>query len=241
VVFLTARWRHLVMLNYAVDPGVLESHVPRGTAVDSWNGTTYVSLVAFSFLGTRGMGLPVPLHRDFEEINLRFYVRARGPEGMRRGVVFVREVVPRRAIALVARWLYNESYVARPTRSTIAEPSAEGGGSATYAWKHAGSWLTIGAEYAGAPVPPPEGSEAEFITQHYWGYASQRDGGTVEYRVEHPRWRIWPATSHVADGDFAGFYGTQFSATLGRPPTSVFVAEGSPVVVHGGARLRSVS
>ena len=120
-VFLTAEWRDLVMLNYAVDPAILVPHVPNGTELDTWEGTTFTSLVAFSFLSTRVKSLPIPFHRDFEEINLRFYVRAKGPEGWRRGVVFVKEVVPRLAIASVARWLYNENYVACPTRSRLDE------------------------------------------------------------------------------------------------------------------------
>jgi len=239
-VFLTAEWRHLVMLNFAIEPAALMPLVPRGTELDSWKGTTYVSLVAFSFLDTRVKRLPVPFHRDFEEINLRFYVRAHGSEGPRRGVVFVREVVPRLAIAAIARWLYNENYVACATRSTIAGSIGDGGGSATYSWKHRGQWLTIGAEYCGDPALPSENSEEQFITEHYWGYSSKRDGSTIEYRVEHPQWRVWPAMRHTAAGDFSGFYGSEFAAALARTPTSVFVADGSPVVVRNGAPLGRV-
>ena len=127
-VFLTAEWRRLVMVNFPIEPSQLQKHAPPGTEIDSWQGTTFVSLVAFQFLNTKVLGIPIPLHRNFEEINLRFYVRHRGPEGWRRGVVFVREVVPRWAIAAVARWLYNEKYVACPTRSTINDPSGEAEG-----------------------------------------------------------------------------------------------------------------
>lgn len=236
-VFLTAEWRHLVMLNYPIEPAVLEPYVPRGTELDAWNGTTYISLVAFSFLDTRVRQLSIPFHRDFEEINLRFYVRARASDGLRRGVVFLREVVPRIAIASIARWLYNENYVACPARSIITECNADGAGSATYSWKHRGQWLTIGAEYSGAPVLPPENSEEEFITEHYWGYSSQSDGSTKEYRVEHPQWRVWPASKYTAEGDLSGFYGAEFAAALAREPTSVFVADGSPIVVRKGTTL----
>ena len=148
--FLTAQWRFLVMLNFAIEPLVLESYVPRGTELDTWNGTIYVSLVALSFVDTKVKGFAIPLHRDFEEINLRFYVRSTCPE-RRRGVVFIREVVPRFAIALIAKWLYNENYAACPTRSAIRQPVAGGSGSASYGWKHNGQWLTISAEFAGVP------------------------------------------------------------------------------------------
>lgn len=240
-VFLTAEWRDLVMLNYAVDPDILAPYVPRGTAVDRWQGTTFVSLVAFSFLNTRVKGIPVPFHRDFEEINLRFYVRAEGPEGWRRGVVFVREVVPRRAIAALARRLYNENYVACRTRSRIETDAPGGARRIEYGWRHRGAWLSIGATCSGPPELSAEGSEEEFITEHYWGYSSRRDGGTVEYRVEHPRWRVRAATDRFADGNFAEFYGARFAEALSRPPTSAFVAEGSPVKVRQGGRLEGVS
>ena len=224
------------MLNYSVEPAVLTPHVPNGTELDDWNGTTFISLVAFSFLDTRVKRLPIPFHRNFEEINLRFYVRAKGPEGWRRGVVFVREVVPRRAIASIARWLYNENYVACPTRSHLGEDE-QGVRNVEYGWRYQAEWLTIGAQYSGAAILPDAGSEEEFITEHYWGYSSQRDGSTAEYGVEHPQWQVWPAASHVARGNFVGFYGAEFAEALARSPTSVFVADGSGVVVREGARL----
>ena len=236
--FLTAEWHRLVMLNYPIDPAVLLPYTPRGTEIDAWQGTTFVSLVGFLFLDTRVKGVAIPLHRNFEEINLRFYVRARGPEGWRRGVVFVREVVPRPAIALMARLLYNENYLACPTRSRVEDPAADRPGIAEYAWKHDGAWLTIGAEYRGESALPAEGSEEEFITEHYWGYSSQRDGGAVEYRVEHPRWRVWPASRTKIEGDFSGFYGPDFHLALDAGPTSAFVAEGSAVTVRGGTPLK---
>jgi hypothetical protein len=235
-VFLTAEWRDLVMLNYAVDPTILAPHVPDGTEVDAWRGTTFVSLVAFSFLDTRVKGVAVPFHRNFEEINLRFYVRAKGPEGWRRGVVFVREVVPRRAIAAVARRLYNENYTACPTR--CRRGTRAGTETLEYGWRSNGEWLSIGAAFSGRPALPAEGSEEEFITEHYWGYSSQRDGGTVEYRVEHPRWNVWTASGHTAVGDFERFYGAEFGEALAASPSSAFVADGSAVVVRRGACLR---
>src|SRR5258708_27224969 len=95
-IFLTAEWRHLVMLNYPVEPTLIEALVPPGLELDDYGSITYVSLVGFLFLQTRVAGIPFPFHRNFEEVNLRFYVRHRRPQGWRRGVVFVREIVPRR-------------------------------------------------------------------------------------------------------------------------------------------------
>jgi uncharacterized protein YqjF (DUF2071 family) len=118
-IFLTAEWRYLAMLNYEVDPAVLARRVPFGTELDTLNGKTFVSIIGFLFLKTRFLEIPVPLHQVFEEVNLRFYVRRRAEEGWRRGVVFVKEIVPRWAIAAVARRCYEENYVAMPMRHQI--------------------------------------------------------------------------------------------------------------------------
>jgi len=227
----------LLMLNFPIEPKDLFEHTPRGTEIDTWNGEAQVSLVAFSFLNTRVKGVAVPFHRNFEEVNLRFYVRSRGPDGWRRGVVFVREVVPKQAIASVARWLYNENYIACPTESTLIDPSQGSPGSAEYRWRHGGQWLSIGARYSGEPVLPTPESQEEFITEHYWGYSKQRDGGTVEYQVEHPRWRVWPAVDVACDGPIVSFYGDEFAAALAAGPRSSFVADGSAVTVHKGQRI----
>jgi uncharacterized protein YqjF (DUF2071 family) len=238
-VFLTAEWRWLAMLNYAVDPAVLRPLVPRGTELDAWGGTTYASMVGFLFLRTRVLGVPIPFHRDFEEVNLRFYVRRRGPEGWRRGVVFVKEIVPRAAIAAVARVLYGENYVAHPMRHAV---DVEGGalregGAVAYGWKAGDAWASLRAVTAGAPAALEPGSEAEFITEHYWGYAAQRDGGCVEYRVEHPAWRVWRAAESQLDADVDRLYGPAIGPFLRADPVSAFVAEGSPIVVRRGVRI----
>ena len=112
--FLTANWRYLAILNYTVDPRLLAPFVPLGTEIDFENGETFLSVVGFLFLDTRLLGLPIPLYRDFEEVNLRFYVRRKSADTWRRGVVFIRELVPRRAIALIARACYGENYLAGP-------------------------------------------------------------------------------------------------------------------------------
>ena len=235
--FLTAQWRHLVMLNYVVDPAVLDPYVPTGTTLDAWAGRHYVSVVAFRFLNTRIKGVRIPFHQNFDEINLRFYVGREGPDGRRRGVVFIKEVVPRWAIAAVARWVYNENYVACPTRSSINLPTGADGALA-FSWRpQKMEELAVKVTVSGSPHSWESGSEAEFITEHYWGYAAQRDGGTIEYRVEHPPWDIWVGHRAKLTGPVAKFYGPAFGAVLSQTPASAFVATGSPVTVRQGQRL----
>jgi uncharacterized protein YqjF (DUF2071 family) len=236
-IFLTAEWRYLVMLNFEIDPAVLVPFVPRGTELDTWQGRTLVSVVGFLFQRTRVFGMAVPRHQEFEEVNLRFYVRRQAAAGPRRGVVFVKEIVPRWAIATVARLLYNERYVALPMRHTLDVSSSAPGVVVEYGWQAGGRWQHVRATGAGEPRPIAAGSEAEFITEHYWGYTVQRDGGSLEFAVEHPRWRVWPATDVSLDVDAAALYGSAFGASLSALPCSAFIAEGSPIVVRRGVRL----
>ena len=185
------------------------------------------------------LGVSVPLHRDFEEVNLRFYVRRAVDGEVRRAVTFVREIVPRPAIAAVARLAYNEPYVAMPMRHEISEQAGSDAAPSVvrYEWKQRGGWagLTIAASGPATPLVP--GSEAEFITEHYWGYTRQRDGGTVEYQVTHPRWRTWTVTDASVGGTLSELYGAELATVLAGPPDSAFLAEGSRIEVHAPVRL----
>jgi uncharacterized protein YqjF (DUF2071 family) len=235
--FLTARWRYLAMLNYEVPPEILAPLVPAGTELDAWQGKTFASVVGFLFLDTKVLGLAIPGHRNFEEVNLRFYVRRKAEEGWRRGVVFVKEIVPRMAIAGTARLLYGEKYVALPMRHSITGDPDRGGLSVAYGWRFHGRWNGITATVEGSPREALPGSEEEFITEHYWGYSSLRGGGCVEYQVEHPRWRVWSLLRPLLDCDVAALYGPRFAAPLAAEPSSAFLADGSEVVVRKGRRL----
>lgn len=238
--FLTAQWRHLVMLNYEIDPALVAGRVPRGTEVDFWNGRTFVSLVGFQFLDTRLLGWRIPFHTNFAEVNLRFYVRHKTGAEWRRGVVFIKEIVPRPAVSFVARWVYNENYVTLPMRSTVTLPSVDNSqaGAIGYSWKWGGRWCELAAQFAGQPSPLVAGSEEEFITEHYWGYTVQRNGSALEYGVEHPSWRVWQATDSRFTGDVSTLYGPSFASVLSGRPSSAFVADGSEIVVRRGLPTR---
>jgi uncharacterized protein YqjF (DUF2071 family) len=240
--FLTAEWRNLVMLNYELDPSILAPRVPRGCELDTWSGRTFASMVGFQFLRTRVLGVPIPFHVNFDEVNLRFYVRRSGADGVRRGVVFVKEIVPRRAIAWTARALYGENYVALPMSHAIdGGREAETPRTVRYTWRFRGRENALELAAGGEPREADEGSDVQFITEHTWGYARRRDGRTTEYEVEHPRWRIRPATSCRLDCDVAGLYGEPFVEFLSGAPASAFLADGSVVTVYKGDVLAAGS
>lgn len=243
---LTAHWRNLVVVSYVVDPQVVARLAPAGTEPDLHEDQTFLSLVGFLFERTRLRGrIPLWPCSTFEEVNLRFYVRRRTPDGLRRAVCFVREIVPYRAIACGARLLYEEPYLARPMahRWELDDPrSPESGGRFSYTWKPGtgkpgAAWLEIAARTSGPVLLLRPGSIEEFLLDHYWGYTRLHDGGTREYRVAHPVWKHWKVERADIDPRIAAFYGAPLEAFLARPPHSAFVATGSEVSVFPGRRI----
>ena len=244
--FLTAEWRKLMMANYIVPPALLQPYVPHGTELDFWQGRCYVSLVGFMFLKTKVLGISFPFHRDFEEVNLRFYVRRKVTSGeasnqqeeWRRGAVFIKEIVPKPAISLVANGLYRENYTTHRMRHAWEFHAEQL--RVSYEWKplFKGEWYKMAAVTAPHAQPIAAGSEEEFITEHYWGYARAGEHRANEYQVQHPRWDVYPVRSYEIDGDFSSLYGKGFGEILASAPSSVFVAEGSEISILGKSSLR---
>lgn len=225
------------MLNWSVPEAWLAARLPQGCALDPFQGEHVVSLVGFRFEDTRVRGVRIPGHHTFEEVNLRFYVVRRAPDGeVRRGVVFVRELVPRAAIAVVARLAYDEPYKTAKMWNDVAL-DAETGGHARYGWTFGGARAELAGEVSGPAEESAPGSEAEFITEHYWGYTKRKRGATSEYEVRHPRWRVWDVPGARFEGDTRALYGADFAGLLATAPRSAFLAVGSEVEVFPGARL----
>jgi uncharacterized protein len=234
-VFLSAQWRNLILINYRVPAALLQEFVPPGTELDDWQGEVLMSLVAFSFAGTSVLGMTLPFCSDFEEVNLRFYVKrhvlVNGEWHWRRAVVFIREIVPFGIIAGTANLFYGEHYA--KLRMDHRASSLKGQKTLSYSWADAQGECQMTAEYAGDPTPLQKGSLAEFITEHYYGYAKKGKSGTTEYEVEHPRWRTWNEAKVSVQGDFARYYPTSLAPYL-KEPHSLLLAEGSPVRVYRG-------
>lgn len=237
--FLTAEWRNLALLNFDVDPDVLTPHIPAGTELDSWHGRTFVSLVGFQFLAMRVWGMAIPFHQDFDEVNLRFYVRRKTDQGWRRAVVFVKELAPHRAIAWTARVLFGENYLTVPMWHHVEPPNGDPRAlrHVGYSWSLAGQDQRLELTISGDGRPAEKESLEEFIIEHYWGYSGGAGRRTIEYRVDHPPWKLWPAREARFDADVARLYGARFVESLSAPPASAFLADGSPVTLYRGVRI----
>jgi uncharacterized protein YqjF (DUF2071 family) len=225
-VFLTARWQNLILITYDVEPSLLTPHLPRGLSLDTLEGRAFVSLVAFQFLDTRVLGLKIPFHVHFPEINLRFYVKNR--EG--RGVCFIQEIVPHATTAWAARTLYNEPYVARPITSKIEADKEVV--CASYSVVSQRRTHEIRVKARNEPYLPKSDSLAHFFKEHAWGYGRTRGGKTIGYRVEHPFWKTYPLTSYKIDVDFAALYGPKWATLNGAEPFNLTFAQGSRVKVY---------
>lgn len=227
--FLTAAWKKLILANYRVDKETLQPFIPPHTELDYWNGALYVSLVGFMFLNTRVLGIKIPMHVNFPEVNLRFYVRYNQNGNWKRGVVFIKEIVPKPAISFVANSFFNEHYATMPVKNyEVLEKDQLLVG---YQWKYKNHWNRL--EVSAKPTPQlivPDSKE-EFITQHFWGYSPAGNNKTTEYEVAHPLWESYVISDYSIECDYAGLYGQPFSFLSRVNPDSVMLAEGSEIAV----------
>ncbi|MGB4774287.1 MAG: DUF2071 domain-containing protein [Daejeonella sp.] len=232
--FLKAEWRKLAMANYSVDKSLLDQYLPYKTEIDSWGDTCYVSLVGFMFLNTKVKGLTIPFHINFEEVNLRFYVRYKDKEEWKRGVVFIKEIVPKPALTFVANTIYKENY--ETMRMKHLWEINDDALVVEYKWKK-DDWnlFRVKAETNSREIE--KDSEEEFISEHFWGYTQISKNKTSEYGVEHPRWMVYNVNDYTIDVDFGKIYGSDFSFLSNLKPKSVFLAEGSEILVKQGTMI----
>ncbi|UPZ16158.1 YqjF family protein [Flavobacterium humidisoli] len=236
--FLKAEWKNLALFNYEIDAEILEKYLPAGTQIDIWNNKCYVSLVGFMFKNTKALGLKVPFHTDFEEVNLRFYVKRFENGEWKRGVVFIKEIVPKKAITFIANTLYQEHYETQKMRHEIVENKNTN--TFIYQWKNDKEWNTIEIETKKELSKIEIDSEADFITEHYFGYTKIDEETTFEYEVTHQRWEQFEVLNHRIDIDFEKNYGTDFGFLQTQKPTSTFLAKGSKITVKNKRKIKLI-
>ncbi|MEO0787546.1 MAG: DUF2071 domain-containing protein [Bacteroidota bacterium] len=237
--FLTAEWRKLIMANYTIEPALLQEYLPPFTELDPWDGNHFVSLIGFMFKRVRLLGMPIPFHINFEEVNLRFYVRRIVDGKWRRGVVFIKEIVPKPAISWVANTLYGEAYETRRMKHHWQIDAKEQ--LISYEWKVGKQWQQLSVKATTESQVIQEDSHQEYITEHYWGYNKLSDQKTTEYEVTHPKWQAYPVSEYQIDVDFEFNYGSKFRFLNDQDPYSVLLVEGSPITIESQDKLTSKS
>ncbi len=229
--FLTAKWENLIMANYVINPEILKPYIPLGTQLDFFEDKCYISLVGFMFKDTKVLGLKLPYHVNFEEVNLRFYIKNKE----KRGVVFIKEIVPKSLITFVANTLYHEHY------QTCKMKHEEDNDKNVYRynWKNKAKWQTLSVKTKQNTIPLDENSEAEFIAEHYYGYTKYKNK-TFEYEVKHPKWEQKTVIDYNINVDFEANYGSEFKMLNQLTPTSVFLAVGSDISVENKRTINPI-
>jgi uncharacterized protein len=229
-IFLKAKWENIIMANYPVAAAVLKPYLPKGVALDLYNGKAYVSLVGFMFKDTSLFNIPIPRLGTFEEINLRFYVTRKEGITIKRGVVFINETIPYKAVAWVANKLYKEHYTAVPTKHSwhINNEIKD----INYQWKLNNEWNNIQVCALNKSDSIIKESFEEYIFEHYFGYTKINENVTEEYKITHPRWKINKVITKEVNCNFSEMYGAAFKHLSTVEPDSVFIAEGSSIEVE---------
>ncbi|NRD24738.1 DUF2071 domain-containing protein [Winogradskyella litoriviva] len=222
--FLSAYWENLILINYQIDPNILKPFVPKGTQLDSFHGKYYVSIVGFMFKNTRVLGFKLPYHINFEEVNLRFYVK----HNNKRGVVFIKEIVPKPLITLVANSIYHEHYQTNKMKHRWLE--SEKHNEFQYQWKLNQQWQSFSVKTEKHTSTIKENTEEQFITEHYFGYTKHKNN-TFEYEVVHPTWQQLRVIDVDININFETNYGERFKILQTLNPSSVILAKGSAVSV----------
>lgn len=225
--FLKARWENIVMINYEVDARILYPYLPYGVELDSFENKVFISLVGFKFLKSSIFGIPMPLFGSFDEVNLRFYVKRIERNELKRGVVFISEIVPNKIVALLANILYKEHYSTAKMQSSIdIENDIK---NIKYSWQLNKDAYSISASFENRGEIIENNSLEEFIYEHYYGYIKVSDKETWEYKVNHPRWQTNEVKRCLINCDFEKMYGKDFSFLNLQKPFSIYNAVGSAV------------
>lgn len=218
------------MANYEIDPEILIPFLPKGVELDLYNGKCYISLVGFMFKKTKLFNIPIPYLGTFEEINLRFYVKRKEGNVLKRGVVFINETIPYPIVAWMANKLYNEHYTVVPTKHKIVEDNLVK--KVKFEWMLNQKWNSIAVTSANTSEKMKPNSLESFIYEHYYGYTKTADNKTEEYKLQHPSWKVSEVIDYTIDCDFEAMYGKSFAVLNLTNPEAVFIAEGSAVAIE---------
>ena len=227
--FLKANWEHIIMANYEINPEILFPFLPKGVTLDLFEGKAYVSLVGFMFKKTKIFNMPIPWLGTFEEINLRFYVKRKEGNIIKRGVVFINETIPYQLVAWMANKLYKEHYTVVPTKHTFHK--TEQNQQLKFEWLLNKKWNSILVETETQSKAMAPNSFEEFIYEHYYGYTKINEDATEEYHLQHPSWAVYKVNDYKINCRFSEMYGDAFSVLNQTRPTAVFLAKGSSVKV----------
>ena len=180
-------WRELAYIHFEYDPQTVQALLPRGLAVDTWDGRAWVGLIPFSM---RRISFPltpaVPYLGSFPEVNVRTYVIRDGVPGVWFFSLDVNRLLP----ALVARVTYRLPYCwGRASHSVNGNRVTT---SVDRRWPDGSAVASIELDI-GDPVDDVSPFE-HFLTARWGLYSAAGRGGFRYAPVDHPRWDLHRAT-----------------------------------------------
>lgn len=216
-------------MNYIISPEILENYLPAYTIIDYFKGNCFTSLVGFPFRNVEIAGMKIPFYTDFEEINLRFYVKRFDGTTWRKGTVFISEIANKSALKFLANSFLHEKYQTLETRQEIKENSELI--ETKYSWRTWMNWQFLNLISEKPSESVAEGTEAHFIMDRSSGYQKYDTATTNEYGISHPKWNIYPIRSFDINVDFEESFDSNFPVLNETLPHSVILARGSSVAV----------
>lgn len=229
-----AEWREIVVISFEIDPKILRSYVPPKTEIDSFEGATFVSLMARVCKNVKPYGWPIVFAKSVEQVQLRFYVKRQTAEGYRRGVCLIRDYVPSKKVSLFLNWMFkhrfNQVRIQRESKNfdkalPDAMPEVE------YRWETGDVWNHVKVKARSEMRKQEKETKESFVLDHHFGY-TVREGKTYEFFVEYNPWALWDAKSGSFECDTEQVFGRHFVRALKQRPASVFLARGSEVIIH---------
>jgi uncharacterized protein len=194
------KWRNLLFAHWSVPEDALRPHVPGSLEIDTKDGATWVSAVAFHMARVRPRWLPpLPPVSDFLELNFRTYVRFDGKPG----VFFLSIHASKRLAVQIARWFSPLPYVY--ARMECSQEKGEHRFQCASVDREGAVAFT--AEYTPQfeVYAASRGSLSEWLLERYCLYAGTPSGRLVSTEVHHAPWAVQDVTVEIA------------SNTLGRP------------------------
>lgn len=234
-----ASWHDMVVINFDIEPRIVEMHLPPGLEVDLYNDHSFISLVALKCRDTVIKGIRIPFHSNYAQLQLRCYVKRTDGDTTRRGTFFIKRFVPSRRVARLMSWWTGQKYQHMRIRTHVSgfqETDPNIMPEAQYECFVNGRWnkIKIKARSQRRKLRPE--SKDQFILDHQYAYYS--DGkNTFEYLVDHPPWLIWDAASGALDCDVEALFGKEFARPMKHRPSSVMLARGSDVTVYQSTKI----
>jgi uncharacterized protein YqjF (DUF2071 family) len=208
------RWNDLLFAHWPVPAAKLQSLLPSGLEVDTFDQSAWVGVVPFSMDRVQLRGVPrIPGASRFPELNLRTYVRERNTN--RAGVYFFCLEASNPLAVVFAKAVFHLPY--HWARMSIKARSEE---EFTYQSERllSAKPVRFRAHYRGlgqvrAVDQSRPGTIEHFLTERYCLFTSNRSGQLLRGDIHHMPWPLEAAEAEIEWNDLPARYGIELPET----------------------------